>query len=164
MELYLITFCRRGFSESDIRLIMATLRRDLQSIGVEVRDKPEYERRFTVDEVELEKCIKGDLEYANPNALRRDVDSVSAVIRLRRGKVPKDLEQATAIFATSNNPLSRAGNAFYSQDLGGGGVSCPGVYLGVASDEPSLVEATVGAARVAAKAYDCRLLCRHQPK
>ena len=84
-------FLQKGFSESDVRLIITTVKRDLEAIGIEVRRKPEYDERFAVDETSLQNFIESELQYRNPHALHRDVDSVSAVIRLRRGAVPRIL-------------------------------------------------------------------------
>ena len=118
-------FLKKGFSESDVRLTIATVKRDLEAIGIEVREKPLYDKRFAVDESSLQSLIEEELQYRNPNALRRDVDSVSAVIRLQRGSVPRDLERSRAIFATSNSPLIRAGNAFFSSEVGKDGDLAP---------------------------------------
>ena len=118
-------FLKKGFSESDVRLTIATVKRDLDAIGIEVREKPEYDKRFAVDETSLQRFIEGELQYRNPNALRRDVDSVSAVIRLQRGNAPRALEQSRAIFATSNSPLMRAGNAFFTSHVGDDGDFAP---------------------------------------
>ena len=111
-------FLQKGFSESDVRLIMTTVKRDLEAIGIEVRRKPEYDERFAVDETRLQNFIESELQYRNPHALHRDVDSVSAVIRLRRGSAARDLERARAIFTTSNIPLIKGSNAFFSRDVG----------------------------------------------
>ena len=110
-------FLQKGFSESDVRLIITTVKRDLEAIRIEVRRKPEYDN-FAVDETSLQNFIESELEYQNPHALRRDVDSVSAVIRLRRGSAPRELERSRSIFTTSNLPLIKGGNAFFSRDGG----------------------------------------------
>ena len=111
-------FLQKGFSESDVRLIMTTVKRDLKAIGIEVRRKPEHDKRFTIDENSLQTFIESELQYHNPHALRRDVDSVSAVIRLRRGSAPRELERSRSIFTTSNRQLIKAGNAFFSREVG----------------------------------------------
>ena len=110
-------FLQKGFSESDVILILTTVTRDLEAIGITVRRKPDY-NSFAVDETSLQNFIETELQYRNPHALRRDVDSVSAVIRLRRGSAPRELERSRSIFTTSNIPLAKAGNAFFCRDVG----------------------------------------------
>ena len=110
-------FLQKDFSESDVRLIATMVPRDLEAIGITVRRKPEY-NSFAVDEATLQKVIETELQYHNPHALRRDVDSISAVIRLRQGSAPRELERSRSLFTTSNTPLVRAGNAFFLRDVG----------------------------------------------
>jgi tRNA U34 5-methylaminomethyl-2-thiouridine-forming methyltransferase MnmC len=111
-------FLQKGFSESDVRLLVATLDRDLAALNIAIRVKPRYDERFTIDEAELQTRIEAELHYANPQALHRDVDSISAVIRLRRGATPRELERSRAIFVTSNEPLTRAANGFFRDEAG----------------------------------------------
>ena len=111
-------FLQKGFSESDVRLVLTTLKRDVEALGTKVRPKPGYDKRFAIDEALLQDFIESEIQYQNPHALHRDVDSVSAVIRLRRGRTPRELESSRAIFVTSNNPLIGGANKFFLNKAG----------------------------------------------
>ena len=110
-------FLQKGFTDSDVRLIVTTLTRDLEAVRIKVRGKPAYDT-FSVDEASLQSLIESQVQYQNLHALRRDVDSVAAVIRLRRGSTPTEVERSRALFTTSNLPLIWAGNEFFRGAVG----------------------------------------------
>jgi len=60
------------------------------------------------DETSLEETLDSRIGYDNPLARVRDVDSLSAIIRLRRGGQPSNIEDSKALFVTTNIEIVRA--------------------------------------------------------
>jgi hypothetical protein len=99
-------FFLKGSSESDVLLLATRLERDLAHLGLAVYQTPDYDPKYMpIDEKKLEECIITRINYSNPNALIRDIASISAVIRLRGDDHPRFLESCGALFVTTNRPL-----------------------------------------------------------
>lgn len=73
---------------------------------MEVVDRPAL-REHQIDEQRLQAELDERIQYKNPEALYRDVSSVSAVMRLRRSRVCADVEECRALFVTTNAELAR---------------------------------------------------------
>lgn len=104
-------FLARGLSESDVLLISNHLEQDLEEAGISTQPVS-YESTYSIDEKKLEECILGQLRYANPNALARDIASIAAVIRMRGNSRPQLIETCTALFVTTNRPLVKGVSDF----------------------------------------------------
>ncbi len=114
------SFLKRGMSESDVYLLAQRLETDLQVLRVEVNPKPPYKPEFLVSEQLLEETIREHVRYSNENALARDVDSISGVLRLRGGRKPISIETSGGVFVTLNRDLAVAANTFSrAEDEGG---------------------------------------------
>jgi hypothetical protein len=105
-------FLSRGFNESDVLFLAGRLEKELQRIRIEIKPKPAYADKHMIDEKKLEACISSKLTYLNPYALHRDIDSISAIPRIRAGHQANLVERCRAIFVTSNTPLVEAVNEF----------------------------------------------------
>jgi hypothetical protein len=101
----------KGFSASDIMLLATQAGKDLARIGIRVTERPEYVAEHVINESALAETLKPF--YKNPQALQRDVDSVSATIRLREGRETPFLEDCRAIFVTTNSFLTSTVNDFF---------------------------------------------------
>jgi hypothetical protein len=101
-----------GWGQSDVIELKNGFERKLESIGVRVRDKPGHEMGLTLDESRLEAVLDGEIHYKNRNALLRDVDSLTAIFRLRRGNEYRNLERCRAIFVTHNVNLVAASRKY----------------------------------------------------
>jgi len=115
-------FLTRGYTASDIELFCVRLEDDLRALRVRVVDKPPYEHSLVIDEAELERVLDNEVRYSNPQARVRDVDSISAIIRLRRGREFFVIEESRALFVTTNSSLSRAVQ-FFLRDATPGAVT-----------------------------------------
>lgn len=58
----------------------------------------------------------GQIFYRRPQALTRDVDSISSIMRLRRGREFFVVEDCRALFVTSNTALARISRHFFYED------------------------------------------------
>lgn len=105
-------FFAKGFNESDVLLLTGRLEDDLRKIRVEIKAKPPYIKEHMIDEPKLEEFITSRVYYPNPYALKRDIDSISSIPRIRAGNQARLIERCVAIFVTSNSPLIEAVNEF----------------------------------------------------
>jgi hypothetical protein len=110
-------FLTQSHTASDIELIIIGLERDLQRLGVRVVDTPEYRHEYEIDEAGLSKALDSEINYTNPHALRRDVDSIAAIVRLRAGEESIYLEESKAVFVTTNVALARVAKNFLSSEV-----------------------------------------------
>lgn len=101
-----------GWGPSDVVELKERLEDRLATIGVRLRDKPEHQRQFTLDETKLEAFLGEQLNYRNRSAIHKDVDSLAAIYRLRGGREFRHLEKSKAVFVTSNPRLARATRQF----------------------------------------------------
>ncbi|WP_129633636.1 hypothetical protein [Candidatus Oscillochloris fontis] len=125
----MLYFISQRSTSSDILLYISNLERDMKTLGIEVIKNPDYaEHEYVIDELELERVLNQPDEkygitsyhneaYRNPRALKRDVDSISAIMRLRRGKQSFYYEDCTAIFVTTNQRLNRISRELFYRDI-----------------------------------------------
>lgn len=99
---------KRGIGKADLILLREKLHERLKANDVSVVPTPEYNIDFQISEQELEEAILGEISYRNPQALRFDINSVRSIYVLREGHIPTRLEDAVAVFVTSNSLLARA--------------------------------------------------------
>ncbi|MFC2056850.1 hypothetical protein ACFLTO_04715 [Chloroflexota bacterium] len=104
-----------GFGPGDLELEMAVLNSKLDRLGINIDDKPEYQDKYQIDEKVLGDTLRAMLSYSSERekAPIHDVDCLSAIYRLRRGRNQNDLEQCKAIFASSNSSLCQAASDYF---------------------------------------------------
>lgn len=99
-------FVQHGKSESDILLQISHLEQDINRLGINVIDKPNYkEHQGVIGEDDLRSVLDEKIGYQSPRALDRDVESIAAVYRLRKNKSYSYVEDCLALFITANNGL-----------------------------------------------------------
>lgn len=96
---------RAGIRSSDLRVIIEQLEMKLNDVGIHVRRRPVMERDLSVDENKLEMELQEAIRYPRPDAMRHDLEALTAVHRIRRGWRPVRIEECTAIFVTTNGSL-----------------------------------------------------------
>lgn len=102
-----------GWTTSDVEDFIAKLPKKFSALGIEVVPKPDYVKRLVIDEKSLEKTFREALPGQREEAARKDVDSLAAIHRLRRGAVGQQLEDCGAVFVTTNGALVREGTQFF---------------------------------------------------
>jgi hypothetical protein len=110
---------RSDISRTDIELHANNLEADLADLGIETVDTPGRSADLQPDEVELQDLIKSYIPGIKAPALVRDVDSLTAIHRLRRGRTPRTLASSEAVMVTHNYALFRASARFFKQRGGG---------------------------------------------
>ena len=117
-------FLESGKSGSDLELMSAQLPKKLRSLGIAVVDRPSYEDyRYQVDEAGFDARLSEAIGYGNPNARKHDVDCVSAIARIRQGRVVRDIEECRGIFVTTNSQLAFEARRFFQADFPEGAVA-----------------------------------------
>ena len=106
-------FVQSNYRPSDVSLLIARLTQSLSSLRVRVKPKPRHEEWLAVDESELQRVLQEQVGYRGERALRHDLDSLTAIHRLRRGESSDDIESCRAIFVTTNKSLTRAAQLFF---------------------------------------------------
>jgi hypothetical protein len=79
-------FVREGLGPSDIEVFQNTVERDLRTLGINVCPTPRYEEHLGVDELALEDLLQAEVGYQNQYARRHDLDTLTAIWRLRHGR------------------------------------------------------------------------------
>ncbi len=102
-----------GHTASDVQLLKARLEESLGFHRIQIVEKPPYDQQCPLDEAVLEEHLQENVGYRRPPTLIRDVDSLSAVFRLRRGRVSEFVDSCRAVFVTTNASLARASRSFF---------------------------------------------------
>jgi len=97
-----------GMAKTNLILLREKLPEHLKAHDISIMPTPEYNIDFQISEQELEEAILDEVWYRNPQALRFDINSVRSIYVLREGHIPTRLEDAIAVFVTSNSKLAKA--------------------------------------------------------
>ena len=104
---------------SDLELMVVRLPNKLKRLGITVVNAPPFDKhKYQVDESALENHLDRAIGYNNPKARVHDVNCISAINRLRRGRRFRDVEECRAIFVTTNTKLVEATRQQFSYDHG----------------------------------------------
>lgn len=99
---------RNGIQISDLILIRDTLDERLRAMHVPTKRTPEYTVDYQIDEKEFEAALAEEVYYKGETALLNDVNSVRSIYVLRKGRQPVRLEDAGAVFVTTNHRFAKA--------------------------------------------------------
>lgn len=117
-------FVTQGLNSTDVDLLAIRIPQRLALHGIAVEDKPPFDQnQFVIDEAGLEAHLQQNLGYHNPKALQHDVDCISAIARVRRGRDSFSVETCGAIFVTTNVELARAARGFFQADAPPGAIA-----------------------------------------
>ncbi len=101
-------FIDRRASAADVLVEQDRLRAGLQEAGVRVVPRPDDYAAFGLDEDALDGLLAKRLPTQRQATRRFDVESLSAVHRLREGSSPAQFERCRFVFVTSNVGLVQA--------------------------------------------------------
>jgi len=118
-------FVEQNYRSSDVELIIARLEQSLSALRVQVKRRPPYEDKFCVDEGKLQSVLQEVVGYRKEETLRHDLDSLTAIHRLRYGQFPLAIETCNAIFVTTNFSLVQASAQFFREEYRDDAVSVP---------------------------------------
>jgi hypothetical protein len=106
----------KEYKPSDIELVIAKLGDSLRSLRITVKRRPEQTTALGLDESKLAVVMDGQLSYRNERAKQFDIDSLTAIHRLRRGNTYGDIESCRAVFVTQNTNLVRAAGKYFNSE------------------------------------------------
>lgn len=109
------TFQYEGLSETDVMMLSNNLEKDLKELKITVVEKPEYDARHQIDEDAFREEIGKNINYRRSQQVSRDVDSISAIMQLRRSRRFPRLEECRALFVTTNSTLARVTRRHFSE-------------------------------------------------
>jgi hypothetical protein len=101
---------------SDIALIEATLDRRLEKMSLRTVRKPEHTTALGLNESKLEAVLNDCVSYKSEAQARYDVDSVSAIFRLRKAQRFVKLEKCRALFVTVNHAVIAGTAQFFASE------------------------------------------------
>lgn len=105
----------KGYSSSDVDLLISRLDKKLSLSHINVVDPPGYNFSLPIDEEELENKLSESIGYYSENALQRDVSSISAICRLRKGRRSTNIESCGSILVTPNFSLAKTSTEYFKQ-------------------------------------------------
>lgn len=105
-------------SAVDIALERTRLTDSIQNLGIEIRTKPGDYSSYGLDENKLEESLSEFVKYRNESSKRYDIDSLSAIHRLRKGGVQQQLEKSGSVLVTANSGVVKASHHFNSDTRG----------------------------------------------
>jgi len=111
-------FIERNLNASDIDVFISQVDLKLKQQSVQVVANPDFNKDTTyqIDEEALEEKLSNEIFYKMGDAAKRDVDSVSAIMKLRRGHQPHLIEDCAAIFVTTNRQLVNTVDSFFKKE------------------------------------------------
>ncbi len=115
-------FLGTGFSASDIELFRARIDNNIRALRIQIRDKPAYEAAYVIDEEGIQEELNQEIGYQNQQALYKDVDSIAAIMRLRRGREFSSYEICHAVFVTTNSAIVRVSRKHFNGESNPGAV------------------------------------------
>jgi hypothetical protein len=104
----------RFLTKSDIRLLSSKLKENLLLLKIEIIEPPDLQeyKDFVIDEKALATSIHDVYKARNPYydevndySIQKDIQSLSSVCALRRGKKAKTLKEVEHLFLTTNTGL-----------------------------------------------------------
>ena len=101
-------------SPADIRVISATLESRLSLLGIQIREFPSRNPRYTSNEAALEKALADQSQQDMVTGrVRHDVDAIAAILTLRRGQTCRFIERSGAVFCTASGRVVQNVNRWY---------------------------------------------------
>lgn len=115
-------FVDKGYKQSDVQRYIIIVDELLEESKITVIEplSPAEHQKYQIDEEKLRAHIVGTYTKLNPNfvewekdfTIQRDIHSISAVSKLRRGQKPRNIKKAGHIFITTNSALAYANRRF----------------------------------------------------
>lgn len=106
-------FLSLGYNPSDIELLVERLDADIAARRIAILPKPSHRSELTIDEAALEGLLQEKVGYAHRDTLLNDLDSLTAIYRLRGGDDQLYLESCRAIFITTNPGVVLAARSYF---------------------------------------------------
>jgi hypothetical protein len=106
-------FASKNLSRSDVELEIAELKERLDKRDIEVRGTPEHIEGLELSERDLEAALKAAISYHRHGTMVKDLNSLTAIYRLRGGAARRRIESVEALLVTTNHRLVDTSRRFF---------------------------------------------------
>ncbi|MCY3688050.1 MAG: hypothetical protein OXG90_03575 [Gammaproteobacteria bacterium] len=93
--------------KSDIAIFRNHIEEHIRNAGLNIYKTPRHVRAYQIDEVGLEKKLKDGLNHKGTSGSKYDTESVRSIFTLRKGSIPKRLEDCASVLITDNSKFAR---------------------------------------------------------
>lgn len=111
-------FASENLSRSDVEMLIASLSSRLDEHEIESVPTPAHSEGLNFSENDLEVALKAGINYGRHETLVKDLNSLTAIHRLRSGEVRRHVERCDAVLVTTNTALVRVGKDFFGDIYG----------------------------------------------
>ncbi len=113
-------FTIENFGRSDVEMVIASLPERLKKHDIEVVGPPDHSEEEEEDfsERDLETALKDGVHYGRHGTMVKDLNSLAAIYRLRKGEVRRHVESCDAVMVTSNTTLAHVSRVYFAEMLG----------------------------------------------
>jgi len=111
-------FLESGFTPSDVDLIIVNLELTLKRLRIFTKERPAYSAHLGLDERRLQQLLQVEMPDQHNEAQRHDMSCLTAIHRLRNGRVSTNIETCKYLFITPNNKLAKASSIFFNEHYG----------------------------------------------
>ena len=113
-------FLSERLTPSDIRVISSLLESSVKALGVTIRERPQHEPKWTMDERLLGKMLKAPQGNEGEPRVVHDVDCIAGILTYRRGATHPSIDRCVAVFATGSGITIRNTRLWYDAEGGKG--------------------------------------------
>jgi hypothetical protein len=111
-------FLSENLESSDVEVMIAGLDERLDALEIERVTTPTHTEGLALDEAGLEKRLGEEIGYRNEEAKVKDVNSLTAIHRLRGGQACHRIDSSKAIFVTTNTALAHSSRSYFREVYG----------------------------------------------
>jgi hypothetical protein len=111
-------FLSENLESSDVEVMIAGLDERLEGLEIERVTTPDHTEGLALDETDLEKRLGEEIGYRNEEAKVKDVNSLTAIHRLRGGHACHRVDSSKAIFVTTNTALAQTSRSYFREIYG----------------------------------------------
>lgn len=105
-----------NYTASDVEMLIAKLPQSIRALHITAEPKPPHTDPLGLNETKLERVLQTAVGYRRQDALLHDLDALTAIHRLRKGRAHRHVESCEAIFVTTNLSLARASASFFTEE------------------------------------------------
>ncbi|MBG9693116.1 hypothetical protein ABD91_20435 [Lysinibacillus sphaericus] len=103
-------FISKNYTRSEILTLIHAIEKDIfEKLNIRIVDKPDYSDKelyqYNIDMEGYSTYIQKHITYTYSETLTKDLDSINAIYRLRKGAFSNTIETSKAILVTNNNRL-----------------------------------------------------------
>jgi hypothetical protein len=111
-------FTTENLGRSDVEMVIASLPERLKKHDIEVVGPPDFSEDENLSERDLETALKDGVHYGRHGTMVKDLNSLTAIYRLRKGEVRRHVESCDAVMVTSNTTLAHVSRVYFAEMLG----------------------------------------------